>query len=90
MQPDFKVVLMMPDNTMKPVSIEEFKALIGSETKPDLISDAYTVKETMGILKKTSAKSIYNLRKKGKIKTFGEGKALRITGDSLRTYMKTK
>jgi hypothetical protein len=88
MQPvDFKIMVMMPDSTMKPISIEEFISLL---PKKEQEVEAFTINETAKILKLKSNKSVYNLRKKGKITGFGQGQGTRITGESLRNYMKSK
>jgi hypothetical protein len=88
-----KIMIMLPDNTIKPMDLSEFMQMIGklyqAPTESD-VQEAYTIKEVMEILKLKSKKSIYNLRDKERLIGFGQGKGVRITGDSLRKYMKLK
>jgi hypothetical protein len=87
---DMQIMVMMPDSSIRPLSFSEFLSICNfspQETKGD---DAYTTEEVMKMLKLKSKKSVYNLRKEKKLLGFGAGKAVRITGESLRNYMKSK
>jgi hypothetical protein len=88
---DMQIMVMMPDSSIHPISFSEFLSICNSSMQTERkIDDAYTIDETAKILKLKSNKSVYNLRKKGKITGFGQGQGTRITGESLRNYMKSK